>query len=118
MDVETRQEAADVVKESCALRTVLKPGKPCPYFGPGGNCRDCTYDWITVVEEVGKLVHARRASYERERGKVKALTEELAIVRPVVEKMIECFRILSEVSSSGDVVSLEQECGDEEQKDG
>jgi len=51
---------------------VLKPGRPCPYFGPGGNCRDCTYDWITVVEEVGKLVHARRASYERERGKVKS----------------------------------------------
>lgn len=76
-DVDTREQAADVVKERCPLRTVLKAGKPCPYFGPSETCRDCSYDWLSITDDVLKVVKARRASYEKEREKNKKLIDQI-----------------------------------------
>jgi hypothetical protein len=76
-DPETREEIVGVVKEACTLRTVLKEGKVCPYFGASVSCRDCTYDWQTVALNVRKVAKIRRASYEQERVKVKDLEQKL-----------------------------------------
>jgi len=75
-DAETRKAIKDIISERCALRSVLTK-KPCPYFGASGSCRDCTYDWMSVADAVRKVVDKRRASYEKERDKVKELKKQL-----------------------------------------
>ena len=74
-DPETVEIVRDVIFDACPLRTVLK--KPCPYFGASKSCRDCRYDWMSIARNVRKLVEKRRASYERERDKVKEVQTEL-----------------------------------------
>lgn len=77
MDPKTREKVADAIKEECPLRTVLVEKKPCPYFGASGSCRDCTYEWVPIADNVGKLVKARRAAYEQEREKREEISVEL-----------------------------------------
>jgi len=85
-DPETRDAIADVIKEHCALRSVLTK-KPCPYFGASGSCLSCTYNWVAVAVDVRKLAERRRASYEQEKEKVKALTAELEESRSTVTRL-------------------------------
>jgi len=94
MDADTRDKVVFLMKESCSLRSVLKPSKPCPYFGPSSSCLDCTYDWLTLSDEVGKLMRARRASYEVEREKVKGMETRLNLMEPFIRNMVECYRAL------------------------
>jgi hypothetical protein len=78
MDVETRAKVSEVVKDNCPLRTVLKAGKECPYFGSSKSCRDCSYDWEICADNILKLAKSRRALYEKEREKTEQLKKELA----------------------------------------
>lgn len=94
MDKESRDKVVFLMKEFCTLRSVLRPSKPCPYFGVSSSCLDCTYDWLTLVDEVGKLMRVRRASYEVERNKVKAMEVKLNLMEPFVRDMVDCYRSL------------------------
>ncbi len=87
-DPVTNEKVADVIREACPLRTVLRESKPCPYFGASGTCRDCSYDWMSVSGDVLKLVKARRAAYEKEREKNVEIKKMLA----ETQKDMETFR--------------------------
>jgi len=76
-DVETRTKVADLIKDGCPLRSVLKEGKACPYFGASKTCRDCSYSWEVCADGILKLAKSRRALYEKEKEKVEALEKEL-----------------------------------------
>lgn len=75
-DPETRDDAVEIIKEGCSLLTVLK--KPCPYFGTSKSCLSCSYDWLSIANNVRKVVDRRRASYERERERVKELKIQIS----------------------------------------
>lgn len=74
-DPETRDEIRKIIFDGCPLRELLK--KPCPYFGASESCRDCTYDWMTIADNVRKVAEKRRASYEKEREKNEQLRQAL-----------------------------------------
>ena len=119
-DPDTREEVVSTLKENCTLRSVLKPEKPCPYFGPSDTCHDCTYDWVTVVNEVLKLAKVRRASYEKERERIKMLESKLekhedlfTVVKGTVDCVGSIFRGIQEIV---DAVSVGVE--EVEDKDG
>jgi hypothetical protein len=88
-DPETTEEAVGILKEFCPLSTVLKEDKPCPYFGFTGTCRDCRYDWMTVMGDVLKVVKVRRATYEKEREKNAGLSERLVELETASKKFDE-----------------------------
>lgn len=83
-DPTTREKISYIIKERCPLRTVLRPEKACPYFGPSESCQDCVYNWMVIASTVLKLASIRRASYEKEQEKVIELTKSKAILHEVV----------------------------------
>jgi hypothetical protein len=90
-DAETRTKVAELVKEGCPLRTVLKEGKNCPYFGASKTCRDCSYDWETCADGILKLAKSRRALYEKEKEKVDVLTKELEVANEIKKQVNDIF---------------------------
>jgi len=116
-DPDTRDEVIKAIKDGCALKSVLKPNKPCPYYGPSDTCHDCMYDWVTVINEVLKLANVRRASYEKEREKTKVLEaknkkyEDLfAVVRETGIGIVTSVQKAADIFS-GEAESLEDEDG-------
>ena len=104
-DVETTKKAAAIIKDACPLRTVLRDGKPSPYFGASGTCRDCSYDWLTQVADVLKVVKARRAAYEKQVEKFNELKIQMASVSFDAER----FRRLKEAFGTIQVLCQEED---------
>ena len=90
-DVETRGELAGLLKENCVLRPLLKEDKPCPRFGSSGTCEDCLYGWEILAKRVLKLIGAKRASYEKEREKVKLITNKAESLEKTVGEVFSLF---------------------------
>lgn len=109
MDVETRNKVVDVIKESCSLRSVLKPTKLCPYFGVSKSCLSCSYDWNTIAEEVAKAIGRRVVAYEREKERRKAAEAYVEKIRVGIRTILDIARDKEE-----GVVKAEAEKGAEE----
>jgi len=95
-DPETREEIIKIIKEGCTIKSVLKKDKPCPYFGSSGTCSDCSYDWMTISLDVMKVAKFRRASYEKEREKTKALQEKVDNIEETVRNIFLLFGRMGE----------------------
>jgi len=86
-DVETRGELADILKDNCALRSLLVDGKPCLRAGSSGVCTDCLFGWEIVAKRILKLLGAKRSAYEQEREKVKILTDKVELLERIVSEV-------------------------------
>ncbi|MBD3263406.1 hypothetical protein GF374_03435 [Candidatus Woesearchaeota archaeon] len=95
-DPETREQIIEKIKEGCALKTVLRKDKPCPHSGSSKTCADCSYDWMTIALEVIKVANFRRASYEKEMEKVKALSEKVEYIEGIVKNIFLLFGRMGE----------------------
>lgn len=87
----TREEVAEILKEECVLKSVLKEGKECPYFGPSKTCVDCMWGWVAISNRIMKAAEIRRASYEKELAKTKSLTAEVKRLQATVDLIFSLF---------------------------
>lgn len=105
-DPETRIKVMEVIRDRCSLKTVLKLEKPCPYFGASKTCDDCAFDWMTIADEVLKVVKARRASYEREREKLSEAQGQVDVLsQEVAQNKTLMFRIMDGISALAELVN-------------
>lgn len=91
MDPITREEIAELLKEDCVLKSVLKEDKKCPYFGPSKTCATCMWGWLAISNRIMKAAEIRRASYEKELAKTKLLTAEVKRLQTTVDVIFSLF---------------------------
>ena len=87
----TVQYVFETLKESCTLKKVLKPVKPCPFYGASGDCVTCTNEWMSTVNEILKHIHAKRLNIDLEKEKRRSAEEsysKLAIQNDALVKMV------------------------------
>lgn len=60
-----RVELSKILADDCPLKSVLKVGRPCPYYGPSGSCSDCSYHWQITVGSILEGAGIKRMSHVR-----------------------------------------------------